>query len=61
MKKMKFEGVMTAIIMPMNKGGELDFEGLKKNVEFYINSGCSGFVANGSTGEAVNLSREGLL
>jgi 4-hydroxy-tetrahydrodipicolinate synthase len=58
MKKMKFEGVMTAIIMPMNKDGELDFEGLKKNVEFYINSGCSGIVANGSTGEAVNLSRE---
>lgn len=58
MKKMKFEGVMPAIITPMSKDGEIDFEGLKKNVGFYINSGCSGIVANGSTGEAVNLNRE---
>lgn len=58
MKKMKFEGVMPAMITPMKKDGEIDFEGLEKNVEFYINSGASGIVANGSTGEAVNLSRE---
>ena len=58
MKKMKFEGLMPAIITPMGKDGEIDFEGLKKNVEFYVNEGCTGIVANGSTGEAVNLSRE---
>jgi len=58
MKKMKFEGLMPAIITPMDKDGEIDFEGLKKNVEFYIDTGCTGIVANGSTGEAVNLSRE---
>jgi len=57
-KKIKFEGLMPAIITPMDKDGEVDYEGLKKNVEFYINSGCSGIVANGSTGEAVNLTRE---
>ena len=58
MEKMKFSGVMPAIIMPMQKDGEIDFEGLKENVKFYIDSGASGIVANGSTGEAVNLSRE---
>jgi len=58
MKKMKFEGLMPAIITPMDKDGEIDFEGLKKNVEFYIDAGCTGIVANGSTGEAVNLNRE---
>jgi len=58
MKKMKFEGLMPAIITPMDKDGEIDFEGLKKNVEFYLGVGCTGIVANGSTGEAVNLSRE---
>jgi len=58
MKKMIFEGLMPAIITPMNKDGEIDFEGLKKNVEFYLGVGCTGIVANGSTGEAVNLSRE---
>jgi len=58
MKKMKFEGLMPAIITPMDKDGEIDFEGLKKNVEFYIDTGCTGIIANGSTGEAVNLSRE---
>lgn len=55
MKKIKLEGLMPAIITPMDQDGEVDYEGLKKNVEFYINSGCSGIVANGSTGEAVNL------
>lgn len=58
MKKMKFEGLMPAIITPMDKNGEIDFEGLEKNVEFYIDAGCTGIVANGSTGEAVNLNRE---
>lgn len=55
---MKFEGLMPAIITPMDKDGKIDFEGLKKNVEFYIDAGCTGIVANGSTGEAVNLNRE---
>ena len=58
MKKLKFEGLMPAIITPMDKDGEIDFEGLKENVEFYLDAGCTGIVANGSTGEAVNLSRE---
>lgn len=58
MKKMNFEGLMPAIITPMDKDGEIDFEGLKRNVEFHIDVGCTGIVANGSTGEAVNLSRE---
>jgi len=58
MKKMKFKGLMPAIITPMNQDGEIDLEGLKENIEFYIEAGCTGIVANGSTGEAVNLSRE---
>jgi 4-hydroxy-tetrahydrodipicolinate synthase len=49
---------MPAVITPFTDKGELDLVGLKANIEFYIDSGVSGLVINGSTGEAAALTRE---
>lgn len=58
MKKIRFAGIFPAMIAPFKDNGELDIEGIKVNVKFYMDAGCQGIVCNGSTGEAVNLSRE---
>lgn len=50
------QGVITAIVTPMNKDGQIDFEELDNLVEWQINSGVSGIVAVGSTGDAAALS-----
>lgn len=50
------QGVITAIVTPMNVDGQIDFEELDNLVEWQINSGVSGIVAVGSTGEAAALS-----
>lgn len=58
MKKIRFEGIFPAMIAPFKDDGKLDIEGIKVNVKFLMDAGCRGIVCNGSTGEAVNLSRE---
>lgn len=58
MKKLKLEGIFPAMVVSYLDNGELDIEGIKNNVRFYMDQGCAGVVCNGSTGEAVNLSRE---
>ncbi|AEF96856.1 4-hydroxy-tetrahydrodipicolinate synthase [Methanotorris igneus] len=50
-------GVFPAIITPF-KNGEIDFEGLEKNINFLIENGVSGIVAVGTTGESPTLSHE---
>lgn len=57
-EKARFHGIMPAMLAVFKADGELDLEGIKRNVQFYVDAGCSGIVCNGSTGEAVNLSRE---
>lgn len=57
-KKMRFEGIFPAMVASFKDDGELDIKGIKENVQFCIGAGCTGVVCNGSTGEAVNLSRE---
>lgn len=56
--KVRFEGIYPAMAVPFSANGELDLDGIKKTAEFLIEAGCAGIVCNGSTGEAVNLSRE---
>ena len=51
------QGVFPAIITPF-KNGEIDFEGLEKNINFLIENGVSGVVAVGTTGESPTLSHE---
>src|SRR4030043_1960381 len=54
MKLERFEGCWTAMITPFNRKGEVDFEGLEKNVQFLIENG-SHLVPTGTTGESPTL------
>ena len=53
-----FEGVFTAIVTPFTQEGEVDIEALKKLIDFNINSGISGIVPCGTTGESPCLDHE---
>jgi len=54
MKLERFEGCWTAMVTPFDKKGEVDFEGLEKNVRFLIENG-SNLVPTGTTGESPTL------
>ncbi len=58
MKINRFRGCYTALITPMKKSWEIDFEGLKRLVEFQIEEGVSGLLAVGTTGESPALNHE---
>lgn len=58
MNNKQFEGIFVAMITPFKADGSLNLEGIKSNARFYMDQGCAGIVCNGSTGEAINLSRE---
>lgn len=51
-----FQGSIVALVTPMDSHGEVDFENLKKLVEFHINSGTDAIVSVGTTGESATLS-----
>ncbi len=53
-----FEGVLPAIITPFKEEGELDGEGLRRNIELLGEAGVSGVVPCGTTGESATLSVE---
>jgi 4-hydroxy-tetrahydrodipicolinate synthase len=53
-----FKGVFTAIITPFKEDGSLDEECLKKLIDFNIESGVSGIVPCGTTGESPTLSHD---
>jgi 4-hydroxy-tetrahydrodipicolinate synthase len=54
MKLERFEGCWTAMITPFNRKGEVDYEGLEKNVRFQIENGAN-LVPTGTTGESPTL------
>ncbi len=54
MKLARFEGCWTAIITPFTRKGEVDFEGLEKNVRFQMENGAH-LVPVGTTGESPTL------
>jgi 4-hydroxy-tetrahydrodipicolinate synthase len=54
---MKLEGSMVAIVTPF-VDGEVDYETLKKLIEFQIEGGTQGVVPCGTTGESPTLSHE---
>ena len=54
MKLERFEGVWTAMVTPFDRKGEIDFEGLEKNIEFQIANGAH-FIPTGTTGESPTL------
>jgi 4-hydroxy-tetrahydrodipicolinate synthase len=51
----KFSGCYTALVTPMTKINEVDYEGLQSLVEFQIKEGVSGILAVGTTGESPTL------
>src|SRR4030066_2006424 len=54
MKLERFEGCWTAMVTPFNRKGEVDFEGLDKNVQFQIENG-SHLVPTGTRGESPTM------
>ena len=53
-----FRGVLPAIITPFKDDYSLDEEGLRRNIEFLQESGVSGIVPCGTTGESATLTFE---
>jgi len=54
MKLERFEGCWTAMVTPFDRKGEVDFEGLEKNVLFQRENGAN-LVPTGTTGESPTL------
>ncbi|KDE38402.1 MAG: 4-hydroxy-tetrahydrodipicolinate synthase [Nitrincola lacisaponensis] len=51
-------GSMVALVTPMTLNGDIDWEALKRLVEFHIEKGTASIVAVGTTGESATLSCE---
>ncbi|WP_163971864.1 4-hydroxy-tetrahydrodipicolinate synthase [Oceanobacillus halotolerans] len=54
----KLEGAFPVLITPMTEEGEVDYNGLRGNIDHFINEQVAGIVVNGSTGEFVSLTKE---
>jgi 4-hydroxy-tetrahydrodipicolinate synthase len=54
---MKVSGVFTALVTPM-KNGAVDYEGMRKNIQYQIKNGINGILPLGTTGEAPTINRE---
>jgi 4-hydroxy-tetrahydrodipicolinate synthase len=50
-----FSGCYTALITPMNRNRQVDYEGLQQLVDFQIKNGVRGLLAVGTTGESPTL------
>ncbi|BAK75644.1 dihydrodipicolinate synthase [Pseudogulbenkiania sp. NH8B] len=51
-------GSLVALVTPMHEDGQVDFESLKRLVDFHIDNGTDGIVAVGTTGESATLGVE---
>lgn len=52
-----FSGSFVALITPMFEDGKVDFDGLKKLVDWHVTSGTDGLVILGTTAETATLSK----
>ncbi|WP_294763833.1 4-hydroxy-tetrahydrodipicolinate synthase [uncultured Lactobacillus sp.] len=50
--------LMTAIITPFNKEDKVDYPGLKRLTEHLLNTGSTGFVIGGTTGETATMTHD---
>ena len=50
-----YAGSMVALVTPMDADGRLDWESLKKLVDFHLDNGTDAIVAVGTTGESATL------
>jgi 4-hydroxy-tetrahydrodipicolinate synthase len=53
---MRLQGVYVALVTPFTAAGEIDEDGLRRNIEHLIEGGVSGIVPCGTTGESATLS-----
>jgi len=49
------QGSIVALVTPMHPTGEVDFDSLRRLIEFHIDQGSDGIVAVGTTGESATL------
>lgn len=56
MKNIK--GAFPVLITPMDELQEINWNGVKQNINYFINQKVAGIIINGSTGEFVSLSKE---
>ncbi|PFQ44391.1 4-hydroxy-tetrahydrodipicolinate synthase [Bacillus cereus] len=54
----KIKGAFPVLITPMDEFQEINWDGVKQNVNYFINQNVAGIIINGSTGEFVSLSKE---
>ncbi|MFC4557715.1 4-hydroxy-tetrahydrodipicolinate synthase [Virgibacillus kekensis] len=54
----QLQGTYPVLITPMHKDGEVNYDGLKENIEYFVKQDVAGIVVNGSTGEFVSLTKE---
>lgn len=57
-KKMDFGSVLTAMVTPFDKNGQVDFEQISILIEYLLVNGTDGLVIAGTTGESPTLSAE---
>src|SRR5512138_2721498 len=60
MAGLNLEGVYVPNVTPFDAKGEIQYEALGELIDYWVNAGVSGIVANASTGESPYLSREEL-
>ena len=58
MKINQIQGVIPALITPLNVNMDINREGLKKNVGELLACGIRTFMCNGCSGEGIALNRE---
>ena len=57
-KPIKLEGIFPALVCCFDENNRLDEEGMRRLIRYCLDGGAAGVAVNGSTGEAINLSRE---
>ena len=55
---MKFEGIMPALVTPLNEDQSVNVKVLKDLLEYQLAHGADGFYVGGATGEGINLKTE---
>jgi 4-hydroxy-tetrahydrodipicolinate synthase len=53
---MRFPGIIPAVTTPFRPSGDVDFDGLERNLAALLDAGVHGLVATGTMGEAGSLS-----
>lgn len=56
--KKRLEGVIPALILPINKEGKINFKFLEKQADYLASAGVDGIFINGTTGEGAWLTTE---